>query len=108
MKKVRSARDMVSKRESNLHDEHSWINQLSIKNALTVPDKKAAFQIIKSDQLFEKFHGKLLQTRDPFNRLTAIILKRHTSFNPDLVKKFVKVRTYARLVYNTYFHISNL
>lgn len=83
-------------REIETNGPNSWIHVMSRNQSLTVPSKEAAFQCIKSEKCFERFHGVGLKVKDPFNRLSSLILKKYPDFNAELVRKFVKVRTYAR------------
>ena len=52
----------------------------------------------KCERMFLSFHKHSLRKKDPFNRLTNLILEKKPHFNSEIVTKFIKVRTYARQV----------
>lgn len=72
VRKSRSARHMIT-REIETNGPNSWIHVMSRNQSLTVPSKEAAFQCIKSEKCFERFHGVGLKVKDPFNRLSSLI-----------------------------------
>ena len=73
---------------------------MTINNGLVLPGKEAKFTARKCNDLFLRYHKRGLKKVDPMGKLSTLILKKHPNFNEFFVRKFVKVRTFAR--YNDY------
>ena len=97
MKRSRHAKNLIHKEQSLLKD-HSWIVKMSRQNKLCLPSQEVIIMVNKCERMFLFFHKHSLRKKDPFNRLTKLILEKKPHFNSEIVTKFIKVRTYARQV----------
>ena len=71
---------------------------MSRQNKLCLPSQEVIIMVNKCERMFLFFHKHSLRKKDPFNRLTKLILEKKPHFNSEIVTKFIKVRTYARQV----------
>ena len=72
--------------------------QQVLSRKLNIPSPAVKTMVRVANEAFDKFHGRFLQRKGVIKRLVAQILIDNPDFDKKILTKFIRVRTYVRIM----------